>query len=310
MKKILALLFLIFPLISKAQSSTCWPSFRGNSAMTGTTNIKLSNSPELLWSFKTGDGIKSSPIYCNKNIFIGSNDGFVYSISSKGKLNWKYKTTASIEAAPLYLNHILYVSSLEGILYSIDALSGKLKWKYATEGQISGSSTWVFSPDKKSKYVLTGSYDYFLHAVDMNTGKAVWKYEADNYINGAPCTNGKVALFGGCDGYLHIVDVQTGKAEKLDIGTYIASSAAISDSLCFFGNYDGDFYCADFANKKIIWKHTGSGPFLASPAVFGNKVIIGSQDKTIYCFNKTDGKVLWKFKTLGKVDGSAIISGD
>jgi outer membrane protein assembly factor BamB len=148
-----------------------------------------------------------------------------------------------------------------------------------------------FHQTKKSKYILTGSYDYFLHAVDMFSGKPIWKYEADNYINGAPCTNGEVALFGGCDGFLHIVNVATGKSEKMDIGTYIASSATIDGNLCFFGNYDGEFYCVDFKQKKIVWKHTGAGAFLASPSIKGDKVIIASQDKNVYCFNKTDGKI-------------------
>jgi hypothetical protein len=99
MKKILIIILLVLPFNLFSQSSTCWPSFRGNSSLTGTTKTELPDNLKLLWSYKTGDAIKSSPIYCNKNIFVGSMDGGIYSISSDGKLNWKYETKSSFEAA-------------------------------------------------------------------------------------------------------------------------------------------------------------------------------------------------------------------
>jgi len=132
-----------------SQNKTCWPSFRGNQALTGYTNIQLPKSFKLLWSFKAGSAIKSSPVICGENIYIGSNDGYLYSITKEGKLNWKYNCETSVEASPLYLNGIIYVGSLEGNLYAIDSKSGKLKWKYITEGQISGPSSWVYTPDKR-----------------------------------------------------------------------------------------------------------------------------------------------------------------
>ena len=129
MKKIILNIILILTIsfISYAQNKTCWPSFRGNQSLTGFTNIQLPKSLKLLWSFKAGDVIKSSPVICGKNIYIGSNDGYRYSISEKGQLNWKFNCESSLEASPLFLNGIIYIGTLEGNLYAIDSKTGKLK---------------------------------------------------------------------------------------------------------------------------------------------------------------------------------------
>lgn len=90
----------ILPLSGYPQKN-CWKSYRGNPALTGISNAKIPDSLKLLWTFSTDDIIKSSPVSCGNNIFIGSNDGSVYSISKNGKLNWKFETPTSIEAPPI-----------------------------------------------------------------------------------------------------------------------------------------------------------------------------------------------------------------
>ncbi|MFH1936901.1 MAG: PQQ-binding-like beta-propeller repeat protein, partial [Bacteroidota bacterium] len=163
---------------SQAKSPDCWPSFRGDPQLTGTSPVSIQPPLKLLWTFKAGDAIKSSPVICESLICFGSDDGFIYALSPDGKLKWKYNAGTSVEAAPLYLDHTLYVGSLEGILFALNAETGSLKWKYPTEGQISGSSNWTWSANRKRKEILTGSYDYNLHAVDAITGKPLWKYES------------------------------------------------------------------------------------------------------------------------------------
>jgi outer membrane protein assembly factor BamB len=107
-----------------------------------------------------------------------------------------------------------------------------------------------------------------------------------------------------------MINVEDGEEkDKIDVGTYIASSAAINGEFAFYGNYDGGFYCTNLLSKVTIWEYE-AGPFLGSPAVAKGKVIIGSQDKNVYCFEQNTGKILWKFKSLRKIDGSPVIADD
>ena len=75
--KISLLFLLITPVISFSQSN-CWSSYRGDQALTGKTNVLISTSLKLLWTYKTDDVIRSSAVTCGDNIYIGSDDGCVY----------------------------------------------------------------------------------------------------------------------------------------------------------------------------------------------------------------------------------------
>ncbi|MBC34511.1 MAG: hypothetical protein CL663_00495 [Bacteroidetes bacterium] len=310
MKKILLFLFASLFVSVHAQSDKEWAFFRGEKSLTGFTKAATGDKFSMHWNYKTNGGIKSSPVVADNKVFIGSNDGSVYAFDLGGELLWTYNTEVSVEAPPLYLDGVIYVGNLEGIIFAINADDGSLKWKFTTDGQISGGSSWVWSPDKKSKWIITGSYDYFLYCVDAETGELIWKFEADNYINSAPGTDGEICMIGGCDGYLHMININDGvEKDKIDAGTYVASSAAIVDNKAFYGNYDGDFYCADMITKENVW-HFTAGPFTGSPSIANGKVVIGSQDKHVYCFDQKTGKVLWKYMTQRKIEGSPVIAKD
>ena len=158
---IILLFVCFFEVIS--QDKDCWPSYRSNPALTGYTDVNLPDQLDLLWTYNTGDNIKSSPAICDRKIFIGSNDGYVYSLSKQGKLIWKYNAETSVEAPVLYLDNTIFVGSVGGDLFALNSKTGELNWKYTTDGQILGSSGWITSPDGKSKRILTGSYDFYLH---------------------------------------------------------------------------------------------------------------------------------------------------
>jgi outer membrane protein assembly factor BamB len=182
-KTVLSFLVLIFIICSlQAQDKNNWGLFRGDAKLSGVTTATLPQTLELLWSFKTGDNIKSSPVVYDNKIVIGSTDGWIYTLTMKGTLLWKYNTTNSIEAPPMIANGVVYCGNLDGTLFALDLNTGKVKWKYKAENQIMGSPNLWQSAGKN--YIVVGSYDYNLHCVDALTGKLKWKYETENYVNG------------------------------------------------------------------------------------------------------------------------------
>jgi len=112
---------------------------------------------------------------------------------------------------------------------------------------------------------------------------------------------------------LHVVDLETGKAlQKIDVATYVASSASVYENLVYLGDHDGRFSCVDLQNGAISWTWTNELvhlPFLASPSVTSDRVIIGNEDKHIYCFNREDGGLKWKFNTGSRVHASVVVAG-
>ena len=102
MKRILFISLIFFLAIQTfAQPTDSWPIFRGDQCLTGVSNTTIPDSPKLLWTFQTGDNIKSAPVVDNGKVVVGSTDGFVYCLDMNGKLLWKFKTNNSIEAPAL-----------------------------------------------------------------------------------------------------------------------------------------------------------------------------------------------------------------
>jgi eukaryotic-like serine/threonine-protein kinase len=314
------LLLILFSYCSKEESTdiittidqgTEWPIFRGNPELSGISKTTLPDEIKLLWSFKTEDDIKSSPVIGKNRVFIGSNDGFVYALKlSNGKLIWKFDTGDAVEAPPLYLNNAIYIGSLNGLFVALDARTGTVKWKFKTEGQISGSANW-FTTAKKETWIIFGSYDNVMYCLNAETGKKVWAFETGNFINGAPAIlNGKI-VFGGCDAVLHVLSAENGEEDTfLEAGSYIAGSAALENGRAYFGHYEGKFLCGDFEQNKIIWEYEDEeygDAFFSSPAITKDKVIVGSRDNNLHCINKQNGEKIWIFRTRDIVDSSPVI---
>ena len=92
----------------------CIAIYRCNSELTGVSDSKVGNNFQLLWSFNTGDMIKSSPVVCNDKIYIGSNSGKMFCIDIDGKLLWEFTCETSVEAPPLLAGGNVFFGSLDG----------------------------------------------------------------------------------------------------------------------------------------------------------------------------------------------------
>lgn len=306
---ILSMFFSAFHLVS--QTASTWPNYRGTNVLNGVSHSTLHHPLRMLWSFKTGDEIKSSPVISGNLVFIGSMDGYVYAIHKMGNVKWKFKAESSIESPPIVIRNTVIVSSSSGLVYALDEYTGMLKWRFRADGLIMGSANWM--TDGNGIQILVASYDFSLYSLALDTGKLIWKYQTDNYLNGAAATDNKKIIIGGCDSYLHIIDASNGSGiAKVEIGTYVAESGAISGNLAFVGDYDGGFTCVDLLKNKVKWKFTNpkGAPFLSSPAVNAHSVFIGSHDKRVYCFDKQTGKVRWTYKTFGKIESSPVLLRD
>src|SRR6266478_3366672 len=86
-----------------------WPMFRANPSLTGIAGGALETPLSLLWTFKTEKPVKSSPAIAGGNVFVGSDDGRMYSIDlNTGKKRWGFKTEGTVESSPLVLADCAY----------------------------------------------------------------------------------------------------------------------------------------------------------------------------------------------------------
>ena len=123
------------------------------------------------WHYDTGAiEIKSSPVIADGTLFVGSNDGSVYAITTdKGTLKWKYSTSNNIESSPSVRNGVVYFGSTDSNFFALDALTGNVIWKFPNSGPV------LSGPAISNDIVYFGTRNNFIYALDANSGKMLWK---------------------------------------------------------------------------------------------------------------------------------------
>jgi polyvinyl alcohol dehydrogenase (cytochrome) len=164
--------------------------------------LKAADVPKLKlkWAFGLpgGSSIYSQPAVAFGRMYVGSDDGVVYSVDAKsGCVHWAYKSDSFGRFAPILApitghpgtKYAVFFVTRSTTAYAIDAQDGKLLWKAQVKDGLNNlSATAAFHEGKlyvpmSGIETLTGAnLDYecckssgAVAAVDANTGKVLWR---------------------------------------------------------------------------------------------------------------------------------------
>ena len=77
---------------------------------TQVANLDVQNG--MIWKYKTGGMISSSPIVMNGYVYLGSDDTYLYCLNAvTGESVWRYKTDYAILSTPVVHNNIVFIES-------------------------------------------------------------------------------------------------------------------------------------------------------------------------------------------------------
>ena len=281
--------------------------FRGDLAHTGVyPGSAPSSIGHVVWEFKTGGRIFSSPVVADGLVFVGSNDHLVHAIDAgTGREAWKFQTDANVNSTPAVANGAVYVLSLDGNAYALDEHTGKLLWKFQTAGEsrlnVAGiygiapsrevvPDVWDFflsSPAVDGGLVYFGSGDHNVYALEAATGKLRWKFQAGDVVHSSPAIANGVLYIGCWDGVMYALKANTGElvwkyATSVDATHFmqgIPGSAAVADGIVVFGSRDNNIYALDANTGKEFWRQSNGGSWvIASPAIKDGVVYITTSD--------------------------------
>ncbi|MBF0197124.1 MAG: PQQ-like beta-propeller repeat protein, partial [Planctomycetes bacterium] len=212
-----------------------WTIFRNNQALTG--RVAADFPPRLIpqWTYQCKGDIQSSPIIAENIIFIGCENENLYALDLfTGQNVWQFESDDMISAPPLYLSANIIFGSESGSLYSLEAKSGKTNWVQRFDSKISGGVN--YNTINYKNYLYFGSYDNKLYCINEDDGAIYWSYETENYLNGTPAISNGLVSIGGCDQFMRAIDAISGvEKHAVELGSYIAGSAAIENSIAYIG---------------------------------------------------------------------------
>lgn len=156
---------------------------------------------KLKWAFGYPTGVSSNgqPTIASGRVFVGSDNGFVYSLdATTGCVYWSFENGSIIRNAPLVgpvkgqgsARYAVYFGDGKANVFALDAQTGRLLWKTKADPHFiaritAGVSLYngkLFVPVSSSEEFSSGNPDYpcctsrgSVVALDANTGKQVWK---------------------------------------------------------------------------------------------------------------------------------------
>ncbi|CAE8654822.1 unnamed protein product [Polarella glacialis] len=120
-----------------------WPCKGGNSNRTGASPYTgIFDLTEPTWSFEEPERLSKGPhvptmkvfhgtpiIDGERNVYIQSTTGWVYSLTSDGQLRWSFETSDANPGNLAFLEGVVYTISQDGTAFAIEAASGKALWQ-------------------------------------------------------------------------------------------------------------------------------------------------------------------------------------
>jgi len=268
-------------------------------------------SPKLLWTFPTKARIsRSNPIIDSEGrIYIGSEDGVLYCISSEGKLVWSYSTKGGINTAPaIGEDGEIYLVSTDKNLYAI-LPDGTLKWKYPLKFPTEASC--LVAPNFAIHIFTWNGKVYSLHP----DGKLRWLSSLDGrMITHTPSIDDKGNIYigaSGADGGLFCLNSKGELKWKYTEGGEAATSPAFDSNGNIYIGLNNTLY--SFNSEGVIRfkiEHEKNCWLISSPVISPDGVIyynlgMSSQEGYLRAVRQ-DGQVLWKYP-IGWNDISPII---
>lgn len=133
----------------------------------------------LIWSYKTGGKIFSTPAISKGKLVVGCTDGYIYCLDAKGektaaycgKLLWKVKVNKSVLPAPAIYKGIVYIGASDGIFRALRLKDGSELWSYSGIKGFVEAKAYV---DDEGVYI--GDWRNTFYAFNPKNGALLWTW--------------------------------------------------------------------------------------------------------------------------------------
>lgn len=259
---------------------------------------------EFAWKFPAMDNVGgSAPFFCDENVYIGSEDKYLYSIQARtGRQNWRFLTEGPIYTSPrVRFDHVFFGSD-DGYFYAVNSKTGRSAWK-----------TRAYSPVRSSAYVADervyfGTEGGYIYCLELSSGKTVWQSQAKRNVTSSPAYANEVVYVGSHDATVYALDAGSGWVIwRHRSRRPIISSPTVNDTAVYIGSADGNLYALDADSGRQLWAYETKGQVTCAPAVHNDAIYFGSTDGTFYCLSTKKGDLRWRYDTDSRFIASPVI---
>lgn len=234
-----------------------------------------------------GDVFSSPCLVDDMMIVVGSINNVVYTLEGQsGNIRWKFETGGEIWSSPSYNGNEIFIGSDDGFIYCLD-MDGKLLWKTKLNGMIRSSSPCLSFDEDQRPSVFIGTYNGGMFCLNQFTGMIRWSKQITKPVMASPATIKDKVFFAASDKKLYCFHMKDGsKIWDFETGDKIWSSPSISeyDGIVFLGSLDSHIYGIDINTGRQTWKFPTMNMVDSSAAIASSMIFVGSRDGLLYVF--------------------------
>ncbi|CAE8642790.1 unnamed protein product [Polarella glacialis] len=284
-----------------------WPFKGGNSNRTGASPYTgVFDLAEPTWSFEEPERHSKGPhmptmkvfhgtpiIDGEKNVYIQSTTGWVYSLTSDGKLRWSFETSDANPGNLAFLEGVVYTISQDGTAFAIEAASGKALWQ--------NKVCFAGSADTHSLVAVPGFVILACSAVERPG--TVFERVVGTVLNASVLSGSTdVCALRADDGQLRwTFRLRNGIGPKGSGLMGYNEMPAVVDGSVVFSDYFGGVYRVSLEDGKEQWYVPGGGLWFST----AGGVVVGADGRVYVAMNRgrgqgmlrvhdlSDGAVLW-----------------
>jgi outer membrane protein assembly factor BamB len=188
---------------------------------------------KVAWSHPLPGGSESSPLVHGLSVFVGDQDGTVYSFRTyDGHRNWSFSASGAVKGGVAFAHNTIYFGDYGSHVYAVNAADGREIWS------ASAGNTVYSTPAVAFGKVYFGNTGGDVVALWASSGGRAWSASTGSYVYSSPA----VANVGGLGPTVYI------------------------------GSYDGTFYAYAANSGRVRWVHAAGGRIDGSATVLGNVV--------------------------------------
>ena len=120
----------------------------------------LSNG-DLMWRFVTGGEVNGSPVAQGDDLYIGSQDGYLYALSINGIMKWRRAVGGAVLSKPLVTDDQVFVTNYGSKLVAVNREDGEVS------GEFNASSPIYSSPAYSGDRIFFGSNSGVFYVLNL-----------------------------------------------------------------------------------------------------------------------------------------------
>jgi outer membrane protein assembly factor BamB len=318
-----------------------WPTFRGDSARTGTRPTSPARYHGT-WRSNVGGEIQTPVAVATGTVYVTTarDMGTVHAIDAgTGELRWTKLMNDAIKSSPAVMDGTVYFGSDDGCVYAVNAVTDAIEWEHSTDRRVrstpaiesdtvyigsgvrmcaldseTGAARWEVETDglvETSPAVVDdtvyGQTKSNLYAVDATSGTPIWTVEIDVNLPAAPAVYHDTVYVGGQTDAVFAVDAETGEVQWThDADTTMQATPAVTNECVYAVTGALVLSALDRETGEQVWSFTAED-VITDPAVADGRVFLGSADQTLYALDAETGTVVWQFECDGKLKAAPVV---